>query len=852
MRLRLFGILAVLIVLTTACDVFGQLIDTPDDGTLVDTVTVPVTGTVPDYTGGGTLTVAGIPTTVNPDGTWSQNVPVNPANLVTEVEAVYTKGNNTTRERINVVYTPNKLDDGEFSPNGVGMNFTNGGLAALGPVIQDLAGGAFDIEPMLVAQNPIINTDFEIILGIMAHVTGNVYEAGFDSVGMTTSATAAGMATNVSINNFYIGVDLNISGFGTCKLELNIPTMNIGGTYNLEPAPGDPSHVDVNMVGNPNVVTTGLNYDFISGVCDPDAFLIGGLVSSLAGGQIGGSIDSAFNTSLGDPDGAGPQDSVIADAIETALAEISIAGEVGAAVKANLDAPFTAITESSSGLSLKADADFFATEGTGPADCLPPDFAPNVPSTVDIPGTYPTLGATTPGGAPYGIGLVISASAFNQLLGAMTECGILNQEITSIDLGTGPIPITSNLLSLFVPQFATSPGPNQPMKIRVRPTATAPFLTDQAGPNGEMGELQLANLELDFLWASPLGDVPMLTLALDAPMGFELDYDPVGGVLKPTITAPAPAAIGTRVVYNGIGTDENNVEALFPNLFPTFASGIGDTFAAFPLPSFLGLQFGVVDMVRQGQYFVLYGNLNQTPQTQISNVTLTDLSDANYEEDDTLSDSAQWRHKIRKNTSSTSINVHYRGTVDADSGIGSDEDRSGLGAYRLNFNVTPENGETWRIDLAQSLMGAHTHLDEGYQAQSEFQVPSGFSNRVVGRVRIGGGAWQNFDFNPANAASSTSGNTSTQVSGSNSTFIQGTTAQAITVEFYLRARAFSDGRLGWPWEIDDGDESSIRFGLNDTLTNGFTAGEYPGTGFACCRSTSTDGWFANIALTTVP
>ena len=42
---------------------------------------------------------------------------------------------------------------------------------------------------------------------------------------------------------------------------------------------------------------------------------------------------------------------------------------------------------------------------------------------------------------------------------------------------------------------------------------------------------------------------------------------------------------------------------------------------------------------------------------------------------------------------------------------------------------------------------------------------------------------------------------------------------------------------------------AIRFGANDTIANGFTAGSYPGRGN---RNILTDGHVGTIALTTVP
>src|SRR4029450_2650910 len=108
-----------------------------------------------------------------------------------------------------------------------------------------------------------------------------------------------------------------------------------------------------------------------------------------------------------------------------------------------------------------------ATVGGGPTDCPAVPHAPDIFSTMDIPNSFPSLGSTTPGGTPYGIGMIISASAFNQLLGAMAQCGKFNQEITSLDLdGPGPLPptpLTSTVLSFLEPKLATALAPNTPM-----------------------------------------------------------------------------------------------------------------------------------------------------------------------------------------------------------------------------------------------------------------------------------------------------------------------------------------------------------------------------------------------------
>ena len=108
-------------------------------------------------------------------------------------------------------------------------------------------------------------------------MTGRAYEGGAESVTVGASSTATGVSTPISISNLYLGLDLQLSGpilNGPCKLELRIPTTSIAARFDLAPAPGDPNHVDVNMVGSPTVTLTGVSYEFISGICDPSTFLI--------------------------------------------------------------------------------------------------------------------------------------------------------------------------------------------------------------------------------------------------------------------------------------------------------------------------------------------------------------------------------------------------------------------------------------------------------------------------------------------------------------------------------------------------------------------------------------------------
>src|SRR6185369_12854983 len=125
--------------------------------------------------------------------------------------------------------------------------------------------------------------------------------------------------------------------------------------------------------------------------------------------------------------------------------------------------------------------------GSGPGQCIPPPGAPNFTASYAKPETFPTFGATTPvAHTPYDLGIAISTAGFNQLLRGQTECGLMRSSLTTIDLdgegGVPPLPITSTLLSLLVPELGQLPA-NTPLRIDIAPTL-APIVTGNAGPGG--------------------------------------------------------------------------------------------------------------------------------------------------------------------------------------------------------------------------------------------------------------------------------------------------------------------------------------------------------------------------------
>ena len=142
-------------------------------------------------------------------------------------------------------------------------------------------------------------------------------------------------------------------------------------------------------------------------------------------------------------------------------------------------------------------------------------------------------------------------------------------------------------------------------------------------------------------------------------------------------------------------------------------------------------------------------------------------------------------------------------------------------------------GGAWRLELNHSILGAYTCRSEGLgggKCRSGFYTSGmGTNSPINASVKVNGGPAQTFSFNPSpQGTSETGGNFNTQFSGASSRVVTGTGTATIeiTYSFGQRSGSYCGGFLCG----GDGHESSLRMGLSDTLSNNFTAGEYPGQG----------------------
>ena len=580
-------------------------IDSPANGIFTTAGSVVVTGHVTGKLGHvQSLTVAGdsvLP--LAPDRTFSTTVVFEPGSIVYGIEAELTRINQTKdRARITVMIGES-IADGDLSPMGLGMRLDDSGLDAVEPTISSLVD--LDLATLLPVGTLVIDNFCvaDSIFGCLgrADVLVDNPPPSISGFGIAIDSQTNFVDGDIDVNDMQI--DLFVDGFSglaaliDCGLRVSAATTNIDGDYGLQPDPIDASNIDVNQNGAVTVFFNGFSQQFTWGICNFP--LIGDLIQAIVG-DLQPTVVDGLEDFLADPDGGGPADSPVADAVETALAGIEIAGPIGQAIGVNLEAPLFDVFEDVDGITLDSDARVTAS--------APDPQAVDLLASYHVDETFPIYGPSTPvGGLPYGLGLSISSSAFNQLLKSEIESGLLRATLTEVDLdgpgGSAPIPITAGFLALFIPQFGTLP-PTTPLTLVIEPRL-APVVTGSDGPFGELAEMLIPHLIARI--PNPSSATPYVEFVIDVTVGLQIDF--VAGQLQFLLGTFDTNFIAVSITENSINASEtqlrNVVLTLAPLLFPSLADSLG----TFPLPDFLGLQLSLVEIGKLGEYMSLFVNL---------------------------------------------------------------------------------------------------------------------------------------------------------------------------------------------------------------------------------------------------
>lgn len=627
-------------------------ITSPEDGTFTNDATIVVEGTA--RRGGGLIadvTVNGasvLPLQGDPqDGTWSAVVNLDPGAIFNEIYAEMTlSGGTKYRRRITVIagdgVTTGHVADGQKSLESIALRLNDRGLDQIEPTITSLV----DIDPagLLPPGTQIIDEYcyadlFGLCIGSAdAYIASNASppSPSISSFAVNVDSQPGQANGLVTLNDLFVVADVvdGDDGVGfSCKLTIEATTSTIDGDFALDPDAVDPTLVDVTQLGG-----VGVSFGNFSDSTNCSGFL-GGVVEFFIGVFVGSFEDEMRDALQGFLDATDPEGNTpLAAGIETALADIEIAGPIGDALGATLETDLFAVDEDADGITLGSDAAFTAmpvASGTcydaggvelpgpvacsaadpcgetetcraGVGECVAPAGHPDFAASYDVAEPFPVLGPDTPSALPYGMALSIGTSAFNQLLKSQLECGLLTTEAEELP-GVGVL--SGSLLSLLIPEIAMYPLSTL-YKLELDPTVSA-IITGEPGPGGELAELRIHGLNVNLRDVDE--ELPiLLTVSIDGRIGLDVSFS--GGALAFQLGTPDPMDdIDITFLLNRLGTDQqqlaNVVSGLFAQAAPSLASALGE----FPLPTFLGLQLSEVEVGTAGEFLSLYLDLAPAP-----------------------------------------------------------------------------------------------------------------------------------------------------------------------------------------------------------------------------------------------
>jgi hypothetical protein len=588
------GAVALVVVIAAACN--GLSVD--QQGVYTSDPATTFTGRVSVSEGQQlvSLKVNGVDADVDGED-FSAEIPLDGADILNAVlvEATYSSGE-VLRERRTVVYGDGThaqvLPDGAVLSDGVGLRINERSFTKLGPVVKNLT----TFDPGAIAPPGTVFLDQCITQVIVCTLYAKASTAAAPTIqdfSVALDSNQGNVKAVVTLNGLHVPVNVRATIFGiptNCTMNVDAASVGIDGNYALQPSPTDPHFLDVNLVGATPVVTLGgVTSDFVGGICSiPGIEQIVGLFLP----DVKELMRTKLTTILGDPDGAGPVDSPVADAVEAALAQLNIAGDIGTALGLQLDSTLQSADEDPNGIGLRATASF-TSSGVAPE-------APDLPGSVGFPGeSLGALPTTTPGGLPFDVAVGASATGFNQLLAGETERGLLNVDVTSLN----GVPLTLKGLYDLV-GLGGLVTQDHPLAISLRPEV-APIVTTSPGPGGALGEMRFAGYKVTI--RNTDDNATFLELVLDFRTGVGMTL--ADGGLAFTFDPPAAGDLSATITKNPNHLPESIVQQVFTQLTPQVFASVQDVLPSFPLPQFAGLNLSLVEISRVGSGFVLFADL---------------------------------------------------------------------------------------------------------------------------------------------------------------------------------------------------------------------------------------------------
>ena len=603
-RFLVFALLFVLGALACGEGPARVVIVSPANGSFTQASTVEVTGVLIDVNleAVADVQVNGISVgDLNGQPAFSITVPLDPAEIEQPIVAeVIGQSGTLLRDRVTLILGES-IADGDFSEQGIALRLNDSGLAEIEPLVASLV--PLDVSTLVppgtvVEDDYCYDTWFGLCIGRIDAVVSGSPPPSISDFSIDVDSMTDFVAGDVLLEDLYFKMDVvAVTGIGfTCHIEVNAATTAITADYDLSPMASDLERVDVSQIGNVNVSFSDFSD---STTCDGFfgfivEFFVGLAISDLQNNFVRPGLEDFLNAT----DGSG--NTPIAASIESALEAIEIAGPIGSALGVDLEAPFYEIYQDAEGITFDSDARIVISE--------PDPEAADLDASYDIAQTFPTFGPLAPNGQPYELAVSISASAFNQLLKAEIQGGLLLSTITEFDFGAGPLAITAGLLGTLLPQFAYL-DPSEALQFMVRP-ALAPIFTGEPGASGELATLLISHLEFSVVPVSE-PSVVLLGGVVDVTLGVDVGFD--GDGLSFDVETPDPSNIDVILIENPLYVDPSTLDLFLPSLVGLAVPTLTDSLGSFPLPEFLGLQLGLIDADRVGGYLSLFFDMSAAP-----------------------------------------------------------------------------------------------------------------------------------------------------------------------------------------------------------------------------------------------
>jgi hypothetical protein len=555
------------------------------------TCNVTFAGNVPNVDDPDLSLFVGAVDTPTPGSAFSTSVAITGPLQSTLVQATRLSTSATTRIS-RVVSCADSLAGGSPALSGLGIRVNDRAIDRLEPVLNtEIANQVGNIGAQIVALSPIIVDQCVVDASIGCAVNldqVNISSASLGAFGIGLDSQANAVAVSAAANNLSVNYQAVLSNAPDCTGIVSATRVDLTGAFALSPLASNRRLIDVNLSSGPTVGFVGFNNN-LTGVCGIAG--IEQLINLFAEPEIQSTVHDEVVNALDDPDGGGAQDSPLADAAESALAGLSLNSTIGSALGVNLDAQFLSITEDAVGVTFRIDAN------VNPAGALDP-ASPQQTTSLRVPSTFPSYGANTPGGAPYGLALSIDPNVLNKLLRSETQKGTIKFDVTQLDFSLvpggsgGTQTLTTTNLGTILPDFA-SVSPAENVRIEVRPTLAPAVLDPQDVPATEV--VRAAGVSVDFVGVT--SGRRFIRLAVDG--NVDLSVAIAGNKIDVNVTNVS--ALQARLIDQNLGfVSQLTVDILMSIIAPLGNLQITQSLESFPLPTVLGL--GIVPLQIQNDF----------------------------------------------------------------------------------------------------------------------------------------------------------------------------------------------------------------------------------------------------------